>query len=687
MSVHWTIQFKSLRTSTLYTVSIYDADYSGDPIPLKGGAQPFVTDEDDDTDMFAPVRTQSGTLSIVDDGKDANGNTFSWTDLLPETDTSRPVTLTHVENNTTITDWQGYIQAQTYGGDLYGGTQERSFSIQDSLGLCQGIDINYQHTQLSNFAYLLKYMIDQMTGLTFSYVYFFPGSMPYLNLDYMMKLIDWQNFVVENDDGLEPRFSLGVCLEDMCTFWGMTIRTAGDSIYLIHTDLIERSGWVSGFRLTMANLATLAAGTFAGTDVRYMFTDNIDDHDVFANTDNDIMQMRGVNKVIISADMNAADSQVIDTTSDAFYDATIAQGWGSASKDYDLGGERYTIDLQQFSLAFLTGTAVSGVAAFATGRLYEKNLQDFNDYSMVRVKTVYDGAVKASLQTVYEHCFSGDHISLSAKFFYRYYQFVGEPIYTVGTVKMRIGIGRTRQTAMWLNVSSSDPSVSPTWESTPQTIDMLIGRDDGKMYFFNGQPSVAVPSGYTGLVFIDVMGTTQLKLVNENIGSLYVNTFNMADFKVNVYHGISDIIDPDNAELSNGLVSHYDYKATNSGKFARTDITIDTVYGSNRSNFSRCYGVLVNPNGTYLGTINGQNPEQLLANRIAAFNARGRKLITCHVSADRQVRVGEGADLHLTSIGSLVPSAVVRLNATDYAPISISHVWRDDIIQLTLLEL
>ena len=89
MAIHWQIHFKSLRVGALATVNIYDADYTGDPIPLKGGAEPFVTQEDDDEDIFTPVRTQSGYIRIVDDGKDANGNAFNWKDLVPSTDVDR----------------------------------------------------------------------------------------------------------------------------------------------------------------------------------------------------------------------------------------------------------------------------------------------------------------------------------------------------------------------------------------------------------------------------------------------------------------------------------------------------------------------------------------------------------------------------------------------------------------------
>ena len=57
MAIHWQIPFKSLRDGTLYTVSVYDADYTGaSPVILKGGVRPFLTTEDDDSDMFADIR-------------------------------------------------------------------------------------------------------------------------------------------------------------------------------------------------------------------------------------------------------------------------------------------------------------------------------------------------------------------------------------------------------------------------------------------------------------------------------------------------------------------------------------------------------------------------------------------------------------------------------------------------------
>ena len=76
MAIHWKIPFKSLRSGTVYTVNIHDASYphAAGAVTLMGGAQPLTTQEDDNEDMFFDIRTQSGSLRIIDNGQDANGN-------------------------------------------------------------------------------------------------------------------------------------------------------------------------------------------------------------------------------------------------------------------------------------------------------------------------------------------------------------------------------------------------------------------------------------------------------------------------------------------------------------------------------------------------------------------------------------------------------------------------------------
>ena len=79
MAKNYSITFKSLRAGTVYTLNIGGG--SGAAVPLKGGAQPFVTQEDDSDDQFAPIRTQSGYIRIIDDARDANGNLIGVTEF------------------------------------------------------------------------------------------------------------------------------------------------------------------------------------------------------------------------------------------------------------------------------------------------------------------------------------------------------------------------------------------------------------------------------------------------------------------------------------------------------------------------------------------------------------------------------------------------------------------------------
>ena len=124
--IHWQVRFKSLRNNRLYTASIYDDQFSGNPIHLKGAARPFETEEDAKDDLFNDIITQSGYLRIVNDKKDYNGNTLPdnwWRDVIPATDISRPVILTDDYGNIL---WQGFLQAQNFGMNMYVNAQEIS---------------------------------------------------------------------------------------------------------------------------------------------------------------------------------------------------------------------------------------------------------------------------------------------------------------------------------------------------------------------------------------------------------------------------------------------------------------------------------------------------------------------------------------------------------------------------------
>ena len=236
MAIHWQVTFVTLRGGKTLTASVYDNTYSGDPIPLKGGGEPFSTEEDDDDDPFAAIRIQTGSLRIVDDGYDANGGSFNWRDLQPRSDYDRPVILTDEDDNIL---WQGFLQAQNFSGTLYEKVQEREFPLQCPLSILSSQYPNITDQGIVNFAFLLEYITSMISAASVATIAFteivIQGGADAQK--WLLKKFHWANLLSEDDDeNLAPQYDLYTCLQDMCNFWGWQARTSGTRLYLMCQD-------------------------------------------------------------------------------------------------------------------------------------------------------------------------------------------------------------------------------------------------------------------------------------------------------------------------------------------------------------------------------------------------------------------------------------------------------------------
>lgn len=327
MAIHWKIPFMSLRTETLYTVNIYDDSYTGSPVQLTGAAEPFVTQEDDSDDMFIPVRTQSGYIRIVDNGKDANGRTLAtadrWDKMLPATNKSRKVTLTNVSG--TIV-WQGWMQPQTFSGQLYEDVQEREFPVMCGLLALDGeTPVAEQSQGLVNFAGLL-YGALQSSGMDFDYIYFSGSDAAYWLLQY----VDWENLMeIDDDNNRTSRYTWLEILEAVCRYWGWTCRTFGRNVYMISPDENFSPFLI---RIDMQGLSEASGGrTPQWERATSSFIDT--DDEIYVSTDNNIELLPGRDQVSVTADINAKDV-VLDV---AFSEITekFRGGQVTYSKNYD----------------------------------------------------------------------------------------------------------------------------------------------------------------------------------------------------------------------------------------------------------------------------------------------------------------------------------------------------------------
>ena len=675
-NIHWKILFKSLRAGTVYTVNIWkDGSLpSGYPLTLKGGAEPMTTDEDADEDMFCPVRKQSGYFRIVDDGRARNANgqdvAFDWKTMLPVNDTDRPVTLTDGQGNVV---WQGFMQAQNFGSELYGNPQEREFPVQCALTILEGYDINYQQKEIQNFAYLLKYILDSIPCITIDNVII---QNKYAN-NYLMKRIDWQNFVDEDNDGnLSAKYNLYECLEDMCSFWGWTARTCKKTLYLTCTDSVDGN---EGYSFTRQQLNTMAAGTSSGTWVSDIPVINVTG-DIFASTENNDFKVRGHNLAQVKADVNRADPDVISTKTDQFKQVTTANGWGDITQGEE-GRTRYTNDLLTLTTNLMTGTAVSGKASFNMAHLWDGENASAVEVPLIRMKTGYTGQVYASLQTVYEHGYGANIIRLHSQAYQGYKKMETEVADSSRGDKnmfIHLGIGKTRQTAKWLSVSGENL----VWGNSPSDIRMTYNNNDGNAYIVISTSSatiysvIRVPDDLTGLVFVDFLGT--------NYGD--VRVFDIADFYVSTENdnGSNTV---DGFENGKPLGDYQTYKSKN-GNNVRSEWNADCIYAS-ENNLPFGYGMVMNQDGTFMQGIHnilsrGEFQEQWQAECVTLYWNDAKRKIETEVRSNINCSLDIGGSI---AIGNITPMHRALMDSTTFSPISISHSWRDDVTKIVLLEI
>lgn len=672
MAKNYSITFVSLRSATVYTLNIGGG--AGAAVPLMGGAQPFITQEDETDDQYRPIRTQSGYLRVLDTGKDANGNAWDWKDLIPDSDTARPVTLTHVSNGTTIVDWVGFMQAQDFGSVLYGNPQEREIPVQCVLTVTQGTDINYDQKALQNFAYLLKQIIDAIPSDQRPANYVIQGGAE--AQAWLLKKIDWQNFCTTDDEGnLSARFTMYECLEDLCRFWGWTARTHRQTMYLTCSDdQIEPKL----LKLTYADLATMAGGTAAGTTTDEYQTVALSG-DIFASFDNNDFLVRGVNNSQVQANGNRADSYLVDTTTESLRKLLSQQGW-----DYehpvviDDNVIYYTNDLSSFTFQLLKGSSRTNYGSFNLGENTIENARaaGSGDYiPMFKIKKSADSSVTdpyVSFETVYQHAFNDGYLFLLGTTYQGIkYEDVTDRQKSIGDYKgnksmyMRLGVGATRETAKWYNGTTWVSEVA-TFKATLGNADEYLRTKSNSGNFTRKWIPITENAGLAGYVYIDFLGSDDMP---ERSGE---RSFEIGEFKMI----FSRDMDVDRTPGNNNNNVRY-YKAKNQNK-VRGDYDVDCIYASD-NNMGFGYGILINPDGTYMtGLLYGEStvpvyPEQHLADRVVAYWSQPKRKLSCELKAN--------------AIEEITPGNFVTIDGTLTHPISINRDWHDDVIKFVLLEM
>jgi hypothetical protein len=673
---HYIIPFKSFRQGTDYRLCIWEDGYTGAEVTLEPAADPFTTEEDGDEDVFTPVRTQTGTIRIVDSGA------VSWRSIMPLNDLQKPVTL-EVMNEPV---WVGYLQSENYDGVLYGNPQERELPVQCPLSVLEAIQVRTTETEMRNFAYVLKYIIDSLPSYTNTV------NDPVINRvivqggsdarQWLMNKVDWMNYVRSDDvDGDTPRYDLLEILTDICRFWGWTARVMQRTLYLTCMDDTAEQTMLT---LTYQQLATLAGGTSSG-DVSNLPAVRTLTGDIFVDTDNEDMQLRGPSKATVKADCNKQDT-VVSTKNKLICDVLeFNTTWQWVSGDEDRVGYFETTPAKgAFSTTVMDGTAASGRGAFTRRKIYSsKDSDSSTDATMILL-----GADSGSetnpmfqLKTSRARMYGGGSLGFKGSIYKGAKLLEANPDGHYG-ILARIGIGMTRATAKWFYFQNDMGQLSNGWADEP--FNNIINIEGSNINGINARFDFAVivvdyTSKYIpvddnlyGYIYLDIMGWVD----GDGLRTDAMGIANMEiEFTRDKTYLPSHQGETRPRMMERERDSEREYTSTSNGQ-THDEWNADCIYASD-NDMEYGYGLLMQPDGEYMQKVPYGNTtewaEQHLANRVTTYWQQTRRMMTANVAYQYAA--------------TLIPVNKVSLAGTTCQSVSISHDWWNDEIELKLIEL
>ena len=253
-------------------------------------------------------------------------------------------------------------------------------------------------------------------------------------------------------------------------------------------------------------------------------------------------------------------------------------------------------------------------------------------------------------------------------------KFTKEGVSNIRTIKMRFGIGKTRATAKWYNGNNG-------WSSTPTDFYGHVGFGDGKWrfgYILNGTHvylteninCIESAAGKEGKVFIDIYSTNDFDID----GWPDSQEIDITGFALTYQRVVVDYI---GGEMVYGdMLSRREYTAKN-GNMSRAEWNNDVIYASGKIDSDFGFGLVFKTDNRPMSTASyasgDQEPEQHQANRVANYWASTRRMIR--------------ANLRSNEVPLISPGMFLTIDGTRCYPLSISHEWRDDVINVSLIEI
>ena len=248
--IHWQIPFASAIDKKQYRVDIYQEGYTGSPVTLLAGSSPFNTEEDNNPDLFTPIRTQSGTLQVCT--AIPGGGLLKAQDILPANNTDCPVQLVELYDGDEEVVWQGFLSCEAYSQDYIGIAQELSLSLISVLEAMDSVECDPTRLQgVVPVHQLIGYCFDEMErhvqfGHIFDRIYIGEQGKAiasrYINTSLFFDVQE------QNDEDYSEAILKGISLKEvltkLATFRGWCVREDAERIFIQTAGADE--GWISG---------------------------------------------------------------------------------------------------------------------------------------------------------------------------------------------------------------------------------------------------------------------------------------------------------------------------------------------------------------------------------------------------------------------------------------------------------
>ena len=280
-NVRWQVPFMSLDNKA-YRVDIYQENFDGTVEVLKGAITPFYTQEDDDEDVFLPIRTSSGYLTVIVE------NQSLVDEIIAHDEHDRYVELKDVTDaNNEVRVWNGFLAPDQYSGTWDRPPYELQLPLLSPLEAAKSIRYTALERQTS-VGELLHYLFTSYITWHPEYVYIAvldeaesSVGVPFLKAvltDYIFQA-ETENNDLEPIAGNPPLPPLkGSCstvydvLQALCKAFGYVIYETPEALYFSAPDITNsyrKVEWLdiySGIDYEVETLADHQFPTIAGND-------------------------------------------------------------------------------------------------------------------------------------------------------------------------------------------------------------------------------------------------------------------------------------------------------------------------------------------------------------------------------------------------------------------------------------